>query len=238
MRNQLQEVLLDSLKMWQPDMCVVCCEAEGDTIQCQDCHRFLHEECDSDYMQNSRCQTCRQMKLAANEDDNEDERVDYGDVNALPSEEADEEGGSSDDEDLSGFVVNDEHVSWSSGEQEASEPSYHSPTPERKMKKRKKNKGLVIESSEGSGMPYSRFQEQDDEEDDDEVILHVSPIKRVGDTVEKKKKKPRNIVIDLANSPVKWKGAASEESSGGSAKRKNKKKKHKKKRTKYIDDDE
>src|SRR3990167_3326935 len=51
---QVQEaarLLFREVLSWFPaDLCCSCKQAEGDTVECNVCHRFFHEECDQGNM--------------------------------------------------------------------------------------------------------------------------------------------------------------------------------------------
>lgn len=55
-------LLLDALAWFPEDLCCVCKAAEGDTVECAVCHRFLHEDCDERNMQRRVCAECHEMR--------------------------------------------------------------------------------------------------------------------------------------------------------------------------------
>jgi hypothetical protein len=114
----MRDILRDALGMWPADLCVACKLAEGDTVACRECGRFLHEECDGDNnMDRLVCYVCKLHRpaRAAGEEDEGDEEAHVGGID-LDGEHRDSSGEELEDEhNLTGFVVDDDHVSFSSG---------------------------------------------------------------------------------------------------------------------------
>lgn len=54
----LKEMLQETLKVFPPDLCVLCFLAEGDTVKCKNCNRFIHEVCDPKFMSKRICSDC------------------------------------------------------------------------------------------------------------------------------------------------------------------------------------
>jgi hypothetical protein len=108
--------LREALGMWPADLCVACKLAEGDTVACRECGRFLHEECDGDNnMDRLICVLCKAHRPVHAADDGEDEERDIGGIE-LDGEHHDSSGEEEEEEqNLTGFVVDDDHVSFSSG---------------------------------------------------------------------------------------------------------------------------
>ena len=247
---QVRKVLVQALEMWKPDVCQLCKDADGDTIECRVCERFIHEDCDPGYMLRSCCADCH----SANEELHGMPRPrDVMDADADEDDEDDDDDEDDEEEcDLSGFVVDDDVVIFSSGEDGLAddEPSYRSSASPRLMAakklKKKRRKAFVVESSDGgSGKKSARKR---DDNDDDELVLQMESSAEPGiETVEKKKKKKHkkqkkqhtnsNAVagdIDLV-SPVRKFTLPNDSDSGEKSKKKREKKK---KKIVYLSDDD
>ncbi len=117
--QSVKNVLRDALSMWPADLCVACKQAEGDTVACRDCERFLHEDCDGadNNMHRHLCFLCARIRpVDAGGDQDDDRDAEGGAIDLLRDEDRDSDGEEEEEErNLTGFVVDDDHVSFSSG---------------------------------------------------------------------------------------------------------------------------
>jgi hypothetical protein len=235
-QDELKSALQEALTMFPPDLCVNCKEAEGDTIKCRNCLRFLHECCDEGEMENRVCQLCHQLRWQDRTEGRVEEAlassqggqggVDRCDVGLEDDLEEDDL-----EEDLSGFVVGDGHISWSSreGEDDDDEEEEEEEEPnldDIRQRKKQKRDAFVIESSETGGDSGKKKRRSS--------VDHIA-VAAVG-------KPSRTLVID-SSSEVKSprKSIDLVNSSGGDTPKKShnkhkKHKKHKNTKTLYLDD--
>ena len=139
MSGTLNEFVKDMLRLsllrYPEDLCVLCFLAEGDTgnyelsleksvycksnvVMCRSCKRYCHEECDSYNMASRLCFECREMiEKERKENSNNESEQHMLLLDEDEDEDEDEDDISDVEANLTGFVVDDDHISWSSADE-------------------------------------------------------------------------------------------------------------------------